>query len=240
MKAIVLCAGRGTRLSPLTDDRPKAVLPIGGKPIIIHILEWLSRNGVDDVLINLRAFPREIPAAVAGGGDLDISITYSFEPVLLGTAGTVRAARNWIAQDDVVVVYGDIITDQDLSELWAQHRRLGADATLLLHQRVGSNSVVRMGPERRITSFVERPVGGADLDAWVNSGVQILSPTLVQNIPDTVPADLPRDVYADQVDVLTLYGVPLTGQRVSVDSPERLREAAAVFAPKFHPGANEG
>jgi mannose-1-phosphate guanylyltransferase/phosphomannomutase len=230
MKAIVLCAGRGTRLGDLTTACPKPLLPVAGRPLLEHILRHLSSQGIGEVLINLHFLPAAIPAAIGDGSALGLSVTYVEEPVLLGTAGTVRAAREWIGDQDTFVVYGDILTDQDFTPMIAQHIRLDADATLLLHHRKGSNSVVEMDPDRRITLFRERPKDhhGSAEDTWVNSGIQILSPRLVAQIPGVIPADLPHDVYAPFVASLHLYGFPLTGRRVAVDSPVRLAEAGAL------------
>ena len=231
MKAIVLCAGRGTRLGDLTRGRPKALLSVGGRPLIVHTLEWLAAQGVTDVLINLHYLPEAIPEAVAGSADCGVRVHYAREERLLGTAGTVRENRAWIGDKNVLVVYGDIITDQTLGPMIAKHSDDDADATLLVHSRVGSNSVVTLDEHGRITAFTERP-DHKDLvpvNSWVFSGVQVLNPRLVARIAGDAPLDLPRDIYAPLVNELALYGFPLSGRRVAVDSPSRLEEATILF-----------
>lgn len=232
MKSILLCAGRGTRLGELTRDRPKALLDVGGKPLIAHSLDWLAREGVTDVLINLHYLPGMIPSVVGDGGAFGLRVNYSVEDELLGTAGTVRAARDWIGREDVLVVYGDVLTDQPLADMWEQHKHTASDATLLLHKRVGSNSVVVMDDERRITSFLERPAPSIETihqATWVNSVIQLLAPHFVDDIPSSVPVDLPRDIY-QHTGEHKLFGFPLSGSRIAVDSRARLAEANRLFS----------
>lgn len=231
MKAIVLCAGLGTRLGTLAKETPKALLSVNGRPILAHILDWLASGGITEVLVNLHHLPDAIPAIIGDGVIFGLSVNYTYEGELAGTAGTVRAARNWIGNKSVLVVYGDVLTDQELAPMWQQHGDLGSAATLLLHRRTGSNSVVRMDATQRIVSFVERPAqqfAEQFTDGWVNSGIHILSPELVSRIPEHIPTDLPRDVFVPLVDDMMLHGFALTGQRVAVDSPARLEEAATL------------
>lgn len=130
------------------------------------------------------------------------------------------------------MIYGDILTDQDLSELWRTHQERAAFATLLLHQRAGSNSLVQMDGDGRITAFIERPdesQRAACPYPWVNSVVQVLSRRVLDYIPVGRPSDLPRDVYAKTVGREKFIGVPLTGYRCAIDSPERYEEARSAI-----------
>jgi mannose-1-phosphate guanylyltransferase len=232
VKAIVLSAGLGTRLGTLTADRPKALVEVGGRPLVAHVLTWLAAEGVDEVLVNLHYRPDGIRRAVGDGRPFGVSVTYVEEPELLGTAGTVRENRGWFGDGDVLVVYGDVLTDQMLHPLVERHRAVGADATVLVHRRRGSNSVLRVDDDGRVRSFTERPDSPVDpeADSWVFSGVQILSAPAVDRIPADGRADLPRDLYAPRCGGdLRLFALPLTGRRVAVDSPERLAEAEALF-----------
>jgi NDP-sugar pyrophosphorylase family protein len=230
MKAIVLAAGRGTRLGRLTEDRPKALLDVAGRPLLAHVMSWLHNEGVTDVLVNLHYRPDDIPAAIGDGDAYGIRITYVHEPVTLGTAGTVRAARDWIGGEDVLVSYGDVLTDQPIAPILDRHRQLDADATLLVHRRPGSNSEITVDGSGRITSFKERSGSEPTVDHWVNSGVQVVSARLLGVIPDRIPADLPADVYEPLARRCMFAAVPLTGWRVAVDSAERLAQAADELA----------
>jgi mannose-1-phosphate guanylyltransferase len=233
VKALVLCAGLGTRLGPLTAETPKAMLPIGGEPLLAHTLRHLARHGIDDVTVNLHYRGESIRSFFGNGGGVGVRLRYLEEPSLLGTAGTVRSLAPMLeASDELLVIYGDLLIDQDFGELARVHREKKADATLLLHQRAGSNSLVRMNEDGRITAFLERPtedVRRANPHPWVNSGVAILGHAAREAIPPHAPVDLPRDVYAPAVDRLRLFGVPLSGFRCAIDSPERLASAEQAF-----------
>ena len=158
-----------------------------------------------------------------------MEIHWEREERLLGTAGSVKRLESYFANcDDFLVVYGDLLTDEDLSALVAAHRRRAqAMATLLVHRRLGANSVLSLDSDQRIIGFVERPPAGflADTDCWVNSGLQVLSRGLLARIPSGQVADLPRDVYIPALAEEKFYGFPLTGYRCAIDSPERYLEA---------------
>lgn len=230
----MLSAGYGTRLGALTRETPKPLLPIEGVPLLVRTLRHLAAQGFRDVAVNLHFRGDLVRAALGDGAAAGVRVTWSDEPALLGTAGAVQALRGFFEADDdesFLVLYGDLLLDVDFAPMIAQHRATRAAATLLLHQRAGSNSLVQMGDDRRITGFIERPTPEARARApfpWVNSGAQVLHRTLLDRIP-AAPCDLPRDVYAPAVaDGVALYGAPLQGYRCAIDSPARYDEAQAA------------
>ena len=230
----MLCAGYGTRLGDLTRERPKPMLPLGDDALIGHTLRHLAAQGFDEVAINLHFMPELIERHVGDGARYGVAVRYAREPVLLGTAGAVRNLAGFLgADDDFLVLYGDLFLDEDLAAMMRAHRDRKAAATLLLHQRAGSNSLVQMGDDRRITGFVERPDEATRARMpfpWVNSGAQMLHRSMIGRIPREGSADLPRDVYARAVGDAALYGHPLTGYRCAIDSPARYDEARAALA----------
>jgi len=230
MRAVVLCAGRGTRLGALTERVPKPLLDVGGRPLLAYTLEWLAREGVAEVVVNLHHLGDLVPTLIGDGGDFGVSITYVREDRLLGTAGSVRNMAPLLGDDDVLVVYGDLLVDASLDPLVRTHRERAALATLLVHRRAGSNSRIELDDRGRIVAFEERPSLVDDREHWVNSGIAILSRALRTAIPDRVPCDLPLDVYVPNVASGELYGVPLTGDRIAVDSPARLEAARDAVA----------
>lgn len=230
MKAVVLCAGYGTRLGDLTRDIPKPMLPVNGEPLLAHILRYLSGYGFTEVAVNLHFKPEAIRDHFGDGSRYGVSLHYSYEDVLLGTAGAVKNLQEYLSDsDDFLVIYGDILTDQNLDALVEFHHANNSSATLLLHQRPGSNSLVQMDDANRIRGFVERPTQqerqAFESHQWVNSGVQMLNRRMLDYIPSGQPADLPRDVYAHAMHREPMYGFPLTGRRIAIDSPQRYEEA---------------
>ncbi|MBI1873805.1 MAG: nucleotidyltransferase family protein [Acidobacteria bacterium] len=128
--ALILAAGYGTRLRPLTNDRAKPAVPVAGVPLIIRLLRWLSRWGVQDVVINLHYKPQTITAVVGDGQLFGVNVRYSWEPSILGSAG--GPARAFLLHDAErwLIVNGDTLTDVDLARLTDRHRSSGALVTL--------------------------------------------------------------------------------------------------------------
>ena len=231
MKALVLCAGFGTRMGETCAEQPKPLLQVGGAAIVEHILHRLAGHGFHDVFVNLHHRAEQFEPQLQGGDRFGVKLRYLHEAAPLGTAGT---SRQVLAEgnEDVLVHYGDILTDHDLRGLWAQHRSSGAAATLLLHQREGSNSFVKMGADGRITQFLERPARRPPPDGratWVFSGICVLSPACLSVLPDQAGLDLPRDVFPALVRQGSLFGQPLAGYRCAIDSPARLEAARAAW-----------
>ena len=236
-KALVLCGGYGTRLGQLTQALPKPLLPMGDVPLVGHCLALLAHHGIDQVAVNTHFMPEAIEDALEDGTRFGVDLHYSHESKLLGTAGALANLRDYFADaQSILVIYGDLLTDQDLSSLLDRHDRKRSLATLLLHRRSRSNSIVSMDEEGRLTRFLERPSdeerhrAGAGDEAWVNSGIQVISPELLAGIEDGVALDLPRDVYSHRVGEGRFFGIPLTGYRCAIDSPERYREALDALA----------
>jgi NDP-sugar pyrophosphorylase family protein len=228
LKALVLCAGRGTRLKELTKECPKPLLSIEGKPLVEYTLRHLASHEICDVAINLHYQAERIREALGDGSRFGIRIRYEIEDELLGTAGAVENLAAYFADaSDILVVYGDLLFDEDLSALYDQHRSSNADITLLVHRRhTRSNSIIDMDESGRIFRFRERPsTWSEEGPAWVNSGCQILRRELIDLFPKRRPLDLPRDIYMPMTNELRIFGVPIRGYRIAIDSPERYYQA---------------
>ena len=134
--------------------------------------------------------------------------------------------------DCFLVHYGDVVTDQDFTAMLRLHRQRGALATLLLHRRRASNSVVSLDEEGRIVEFLERPTAQARRPGqphWVNSGVCLLGPEVFAHIPADTACDLPADIFPKLIPTGRLFGFPLSGSRFAIDSPRRLAQARAAI-----------
>jgi len=226
MKAIILCAGYGTRLGELTKDTPKPMLPVSGKPLLEYIIDNCRTHGFTDIAINLHYKGDAIRSYFGDGTRCGVKIEYFLEQELLGTAGSVRAMRSFIDNEEPFLVhYGDIITDQDFSVMHRFHiSKPDAVATLLVHTRKQSNSIIVTDNDNRIKQFIERPsdeLRAKHVSDLVNSGVALFSPEIFRYI-DITAKDLPRDVYSLIADKAALYAFHLDSFRVAVDSVERL------------------
>jgi mannose-1-phosphate guanylyltransferase len=232
VKAVVLSAGYGTRLGGLTRDQPKALLPVAGRPLLEHVIRNLARHGFDEIAVNLHFRAELIRERFGDGSALGVRLTYSYEPELLGTAGTIGSLRAFLASGQFAVHYGDVLTDHDFSGMLAFHRRHQAVLTLLAHERPGSNSVAVLDEEGRLVQFVERPAANDPVrrrSSWANSGACICDPRVLDLLPDP-PSDLARDLLPRLAARGDVYAYPLSGMRIAVDSPARYREAQQMLA----------
>ncbi len=190
MIAVILAGGEGTRLRPLTEWLPKAMLPIANKPFLEHQIDHLRRHGVTRVILSCGYLPEPIRRHF---GD---SLEYAVEPEPLGTGGAIAFAAAGIGEA-FVVCNGDVLTDLDLSELVAMHRRHRASATIALH-RVDDPSaygLVRTDGEGAVTAFIEKPPPGeADTDT-VNAGTYVLEPSVLALIRPGRMVSVEREVF---------------------------------------------
>ncbi len=234
MKAMVLCAGYGTRLGELTREVPKPMLPLQGHPLLGYLLTHLRQHQFNEVAINLHFKPEAIRDYFGDGSRHSLKLTYVYEPELLGTAGGVKNMEHFFRGEDAFLVqYGDVITDQDFSTMLQFHRKQNALVTLLVHERLKSNSVVEIDSDGRVTGFLERPTDEmrrGQTSPWVNSGICVCSPEIFASIPAKTPCDLPRDVFPKLIETRRLYAFPLSGYRCAIDSPERLAESQTALA----------
>jgi NDP-sugar pyrophosphorylase family protein len=208
-RAVVLAAGEGTRLRPLTLTVPKAMVPIGGRPLIEHILAWLKSYGIAEVGINLHYLGQKIIACLGDGSSFGLKITYSHEDSLLGTAGGTKRLESLFAGERFALVYGDILTDMNLSRMFEHHVRSGALATIALFTALHPHEVgiVEIDEQGRIISFTEKPAPGTEKGNLANGGIYLLEPEVLDYIPSSAPADFGFDIFPN----LLKQGKPLYG-----------------------------
>lgn len=158
-RAMILAAGLGTRMRPLTNSRAKPALPVCGRPVISLLLDLLSRHGIREVLINLHYQPGSIRDAVEADHPADLNITWSEEPVPLGTGGGIRRAADFLREaSECIVLAGDMLLDVDLTSLLGQHRASGRDVTLVLRDdpRGGAFGTIGLDDDGRVTRVGRR------------------------------------------------------------------------------------
>lgn len=235
MKALLLAGGHGTRLSPLTDDRPKPMVEIGGEPAVAHALRWLRQQGVTEVAINLHAHPEVLRRFVGDGSRFGVGVTYSFEPEILGTAGSLRPLHEFFrGEDGFVVLYGDVLTDLDLRPVRRAHAQACADATIVLTRvddptRAG---VVAFDADSRITRLVEKPAASDVFSDWANAGIYYCGPAVLSYVTASGPQDFARDLFPAMLrDGRHLLASPTNALVIDFGSPERLELARAASPP---------
>ncbi len=240
MKALVLAAGLGTRLRPLTLDRPKALVEVAGRPLIAYNLLLLRRYGITDVIINLHHRGEALPAALGDGAQFGVRIEYSPEDPLLDTGGAIKNAEAALAADDFLVLNGDTIIDLPLDRLIAAHRAHAASATLVLRTdaeqaRYGE---IEVDGASRIRRFLGRPEApAASLTPYMFAGVHVLSPRVFRYMPELRAFGITRETYpamlaADE----PLYGFPFAGFWRVIDTARDLERATTELAgrPPLH------
>ncbi len=199
--AMVLCAGLGTRLRPLTERVPKPAVPVCGLPLVRYAFALLSGAGVRRVVVNVHHLPEVmVPVSEAAAGALGLELTVSREPVIAGTGGALREARQALrGAGAIALVNGDVLFDLDLPRAVAAHRRSGALATMVLAPmpQGGSYAAVETdagGAVRRIAGRFGP--GGEGLVPWHFTGVHVLAPGLLEHVPgDPFELDVNRHVY---------------------------------------------
>ncbi len=207
---MILAAGYGERLWPLTADRTKPALPVLGKPLVGYVAEYLAQSGITDVVVNLHHHPDSVRRALGDGSQFGVKLSYVHEPVILGTSGALDNARNLLAGDTLVVVNGKLITDLDLKAALATHRRTAALATLVLKEnpKLQRFSVVETN-DGLVTRFGGMPAPkSVDSNASSDSvapaplmftGIQILDPRIFEYIPRGVFSHSTVDVYPQAI-----------------------------------------
>jgi mannose-1-phosphate guanylyltransferase len=191
MKAMVLAAGLGTRLRPLTYEITKPMVPVLDRPVMAHIVDLLDRHGFERVIANLHYFPDSIREYFGE------RLTYRYEPELLGTAGGVRACAEFFGDDSFLVISGDALTDIDLGALAARHRQSGGVATLAVKQVPDTREygVVLHDRAGRITGFQEKPRPDEALSDLGNCGIYVFTPEIFDYFPNRPFADWAQDVF---------------------------------------------
>ncbi len=197
---MVLTAGLGTRLRPLSDDRAKPAMPVCGEPLVRRILRWLAAAGVTNLVLNLHHRPETVAAAVGDGRDLGVRVRYSWEqPAVLGSAGGPRLALPLIDGDPFVLVNGDTLTDVDLGAMSAAHRASGALVTMAVvpHPNPSRYGGVLVEPDGHVRGFT-----GPDPSAGARHfvGVQIVAAEAFARLPAGEPAETVRALYPALLD----------------------------------------
>lgn len=227
MKAVIMAGGKGTRLRPLTCDRPKPMVPIANRPMMEHIVSLLARSGFQDVAVTMFYLPEAIQEYFGDGYDWQVNLSYFIEEVPLGTAGSVKNAAAFL-NETFLVISGDALTDFDLQAALRFHREKGALATLVLTkvETPLEYGVVITDGDGRIRQFLEKPSWGEVFSDTVNTGIYVLEPEIFDDIPPGEEFDFSKNLFPLLLEKgAPLYGYVAPGYWSDIGNLEQYRQA---------------
>lgn len=232
MKAMILAAGKGTRVRPITYTIPKPMIPILQKPVMEFLLELLRQHGFDQIMVNVSHLANEIEAYFRDGQRFGVEIGYSFEGRIVdgqlvgeavGSAGGMKKIQDFYPffDDTFIVLCGDALIDLDLTKAVQWHREKGAIATIVMksvpREEVSSYGVVVTDESGRVQSFQEKPSVEEALSTDINTGIYIFEPEILDYIPSGQTFDIGSDLFPKLVEMgAPFYGVAMDFQWVDI------------------------
>ena len=232
MKAMILAAGKGTRVRPITYTIPKPMIPILQKPVMEFLLELLKEHGFDEIMVNVSHLAKEIEDYFRDGQRFGVQIGYSFEGRIadgellgeaIGSAGGMKRIQDFnpFFDDTFVVLCGDALIDLDLTEAVKWHREKGAIATIIMktvpREEVSSYGVVVTDETGRIQTFQEKPSVEEALSNTINTGIYIFEPEILDYIPSGQEFDIGADLFPKLVEMgAAFYGLPMEFEWVDI------------------------
>jgi NDP-sugar pyrophosphorylase family protein len=239
MKAMVLAAGQGTRLRPITDDKPKALVPVAGRPMIEYALLLLRHYGIEDIVINLHHLGAAIENHLGNGNKLGLRISYSHETKLLDTGGGLLKAKPFLQDATFIVINTDALIDVNLAELIAFHKQRNATATLVLRpdeqaDQYGSMDIDGAGRIQRFLNSEIEPKPTGPTRKLMFTGVQILEPKIFEYMERAGAAEkfsTTRQTYPEMLLAgEPLYGFCFEGFWQDLGTVERIEQVEASLA----------
>ena len=230
LPALVLTAGLGKRLDPITRLVAKPAVPLGDRTLVERVLAWLERQQVRDLVLNLHHRPETIAAVVGDGAHLGVRVRYSWEQPVLGSAGGPRRALPLLDADTFLIVNGDTLSDVDLAAMHDAHRRSGADVTMAVVPNPAPDHYngIAIDDDGVVLGFVPK---GEATGTWHFIGIQIVSRKIFEPLADGVPAETVAALYRDIVRKSPgrIRALPVETTFIDVGTPRDYLAAAATF-----------
>ena len=223
MKAIVLAGGLGTRLASVTSDIPKPMAPVGSRPFLEYLLDYLIEQGTEEVVLAV-SYRREVIQERFGSAYRGIPLKYSVENEPLGTGGAIRQALGSITDDEVVVLNGDTLFRVDLESMASIHRNSGALLTIALKQVTESGRFgrVELSTEGVIVDFLEKSTGGP---GWINGGIYLLHRRLFADFPMPARFSFEQDLVEANIDRIQPRALQSDAYFIDMGVPEDYERA---------------
>ncbi|MGQ0815101.1 MAG: sugar phosphate nucleotidyltransferase [Gemmatimonadota bacterium] len=229
MKGVIMAGGFGTRLKPLTINRPKPMVPVANRPIMEHIVDLLRNHGVTDLISILYFQPDHITSHFGDGADFGVRMQYVTADADYGTAGAVRNAHDLIGDERVIVISGDVLTDFDLSAAVREHEQRSAEATIALtsvDNPLAFGIVIIDRASGRIVRFLEKPTWGEVFSDTINTGIYILESSALERVPFRTNFDFSKDLFPKMLrDKAGLYGHVAHGYWRDIGNLDEYRRA---------------
>ncbi|CAN5313179.1 hypothetical protein BH24ACT19_BH24ACT19_11710 [soil metagenome] len=213
MRAVIMAGGQGTRLRPLTSNQPKPMISIVNTPCMEHIVRLLKRYGFEDIVVTLEYMPEVIREYFGDGSAWGVKMEYSVEEEPLGTAGSVKYVEEWLTER-FVIVSGDALTDVDLGKAVAFHEERGAEVTLVLKEVDDPSEfgIVVVDDDGRVTEFLEKPDEDEVFSYTANTGIYVVEPGILQDIPEGQEYDWSKDHFPKMLEEgRPVYGFMMQG-----------------------------
>ena len=214
MKAIIMAGGQGSRLRPISANMPKPMTSLFDKPIMEHIVNLLKSHGITDIAATLMFMPQKISDYFGDGRDFGVDMRYFVEQMPLGTAGSVGQCRDFVGDEDVLIISGDAVCNFDLTRAIEFHKEKNAAVTVVeyCHPAPLEYGLVMTDKTGRIERFIEKPSWAQVFTNTVNTGIYILKPQVLEQIPQNVPYDFAKDLFAKMMSQgQPMYAVTLGG-----------------------------
>lgn len=233
MKAVVLVGGEGTRLRPLTLSVPKQMLPVGGRPMIERVLEWLRSHGITEAVLSLGYRPDAFLEAYPSGESCGVKLAYAVEPSPLDTAGAIRFAALEAGLDETfVVVNGDVLTDLDVTGLVAFHRERHAEATIALTPVADPSAfgVVATDDSGKVEAFIEKPPPGEAPSNFINAGTYVLEASVIDRVPSGRRVSIERETFPQLVGEGRMFALGSDAAWLDAGTPAAFLKANLAYA----------
>jgi NDP-sugar pyrophosphorylase family protein len=232
-RAMVLAAGRGTRLAPITNTTPKPLVPVGGRPLLEHILDLLRAGGIEDVVVNLHHLGHVIERHLGDGSRFGLHIRYSWEDPILDTGGGIKRAEPLLAGEPFVVINGDSLLEIRLRDVIDYHRARGGVATMLVRPdpKAAEYGLIELDPQDRVRRLVGLPPGEPTdpLRGFMFPGLHVFEPSIFGWMDADIPYSIIRVTYPKLVAAgLPVYGYVTEARWVTIDTPAALADADAL------------
>lgn len=236
MKTVLLCAGLGERLRPLTNDIPKVMVPLAGKPLLQYTIETLKQEGITKFCLNIFYKGEVIKNHFGNGSKFGVRMTYLEEPILWGTGYALKQMRSWLEDAEFLIIYGDKYLEFDFAKFFAWHREKNGLGSIVVGKTANplGAGIMLLDKENRIIKFKEKPRPEEVFSDLSNKGICIFRPEVFDYIPDDESYDIGRDLIPKLIsENLPIFGYFTTEKIVDVGTPEKYYKLNQELAKKW-------